>query len=126
MSVYQQREWKAVWHDEYLEWICGFANAEGGVLEIGRSDAGEPVGAADAVCRLELIPNKVRIPIQISVWPPDCDLEPRPIAQVLDAATTVGQASVPYFQSAVGFSVFPRRLRGGLGTRHRESPQRVL
>lgn len=106
MSEPQQRDWKAVWRDEYLKWICGFANAEGGVLEVGRSDVGEPVGAADAVCRLELIPDKVRIPIQISVWPPDCDLEPRPIAQVLDAATTVGQASVPSFNPLLASAFF--------------------
>lgn len=25
-------EWKETWRDEYLKWICGFANAYGGVL----------------------------------------------------------------------------------------------
>ncbi|MCQ4289335.1 putative DNA binding domain-containing protein [Pseudomonas stutzeri] len=60
MSEHQQREWKAGWRDEYLKWICGFANAEGGVLEIGRSDDGAPVGVADAARLLEEIPNKVR------------------------------------------------------------------
>ena len=34
----QQVEWKESWRDEYLKWICGFANAEGGVLVIGRND----------------------------------------------------------------------------------------
>ena len=67
MSEHQQREWKAVWRDEYLKWICGFANAEGGVLEIGRSDAGEPVGVADAARLLEDIPNKVRDVLGIMV-----------------------------------------------------------
>ncbi|APC16590.1 hypothetical protein BLL42_12940 [Pseudomonas frederiksbergensis] len=43
MSEHQQREWKAVWRDEYLKWICGFANAKGDVLEIGRNDAGVPL-----------------------------------------------------------------------------------
>ncbi|NCU28046.1 ATP-binding protein, partial [Candidatus Nomurabacteria bacterium] len=23
-------EWKQTWRDEYLKWICGFANAQGG------------------------------------------------------------------------------------------------
>ena len=27
-------EWKESWRDEYLKWICGFANAHGGTLEI--------------------------------------------------------------------------------------------
>lgn len=49
MSEHQQREWKAAWRDEYLKWICGFTNAEGGVLEIGRSDSGEPAGVAKPI-----------------------------------------------------------------------------
>ena len=32
MKENQHIEWKASWRDEYLKWICGFANAEGGVL----------------------------------------------------------------------------------------------
>jgi len=26
----QTVEWKETWKDEYLKWICGFANANGG------------------------------------------------------------------------------------------------
>jgi ATP-dependent DNA helicase RecG len=26
----QNIEWKQSWHDDYLKWICGFANAQGG------------------------------------------------------------------------------------------------
>ena len=33
----QNIEWKESWRDEYLKWICGFANAQGGHLEIGRN-----------------------------------------------------------------------------------------
>ena len=40
----QNIEWKMSWRDEYLKWICGFANAQGGVLEIGRNDRGEVIG----------------------------------------------------------------------------------
>ena len=28
----QTIEFKQSWHDEYLEWICGYANAYGGTL----------------------------------------------------------------------------------------------
>ena len=35
---HQHVEWKESWHDESLKSICGFANAEGGVLVIGRND----------------------------------------------------------------------------------------
>ena len=60
MKENQQVEWKETWRDEYLRWICGFANAEGGVLEIGRNDGGEVVGLPNAERLLGEIPNKVR------------------------------------------------------------------
>jgi ATP-dependent DNA helicase RecG len=56
----QQLEWKETWHDEYLKWICGFANAQGGVLVIGRNDTGTTVGVKDATKLLEDLPNKIR------------------------------------------------------------------
>ena len=30
MSESQNIEWKETWRDEYLKWVCGFANAQGG------------------------------------------------------------------------------------------------
>jgi ATP-dependent DNA helicase RecG len=60
MPESQHVEWKQTWRDEFLKWICGFANAEGGVLEIGRADDGTPVGVADAKTLLEELPNKIR------------------------------------------------------------------
>ena len=56
----QNTEWKSSWRDEYLAWICGFANAQGGVLEIGRNDRGEVVGVKGVLGLLEDIPSKVR------------------------------------------------------------------
>ena len=56
----QHTEWKASWRDEYLKWICGFANAEGGTLVIGRNEKGKIVGVDDDARLLELLPNKVR------------------------------------------------------------------
>jgi predicted HTH transcriptional regulator len=38
MTESQHTEYKQTWRDEYLKWISGFANAEGGVLVIGRDD----------------------------------------------------------------------------------------
>ncbi|MCY4519247.1 MAG: winged helix-turn-helix transcriptional regulator [Caldilineaceae bacterium] len=55
----QDIEWKASWRDEYLKWICGFANAQGGILEIGRNDRGEVIGVNDVHRLLAEIPNKV-------------------------------------------------------------------
>ena len=67
MRESQNIEWKASWRDEYLKWICGFANAQGGVLEIGRNDRGEVVGVKDVLRLLEDIPNKVQTLLGIVV-----------------------------------------------------------
>jgi len=40
MKENQNIEWKASWRDEYIKWICGFANAAGGTLVIGKNDKG--------------------------------------------------------------------------------------
>ena len=60
MKESQGIEWKSKWRDEYLKWICGFANAEGGRLEIGKDDEGKVVGVRDAERLMEELPNKIR------------------------------------------------------------------
>ena len=60
MNEDQNTEWKASWRDEYLKWLCGFANAQGGVLEVGRNDAGQVVRIGDAARLMEELPNKLR------------------------------------------------------------------
>lgn len=60
MKESQHIEWKESWRDEYLKWISGFANAEGGVLVIGKNDRGKVSGVADAKKLLVDLPNKVR------------------------------------------------------------------
>lgn len=60
MMETQQIEWKENWRDEYLKWICGFANAYGGKLYIGKDDEGRVKGIPDAKKLMEDIPNKVR------------------------------------------------------------------
>jgi predicted HTH transcriptional regulator len=40
--------------DEYLKWICGFANAQGGTLFIGKDDNGNVVGMKNVQ---KLFPN---------------------------------------------------------------------
>lgn len=60
MKENQQLEWKETWRDEFLRWVCGFANAGGGELHIGRNDQGKVVGLPDAARLLEEIPNKIR------------------------------------------------------------------
>jgi len=60
MRETQNIEFKQSWRDEYLKWICGFANANGGSIFIGKDDNGNVVGVSDAKRFLEEIPNKVR------------------------------------------------------------------
>jgi ATP-dependent DNA helicase RecG len=60
MPENQNIEWKEAWRDEYLKWICGFANANGGKIVIGKNDFGNVVGLKDSKKLLEDIPNKVR------------------------------------------------------------------
>lgn len=56
----QDIEYKQSWRDEYIKWICGFANANGGKLYIGIDDNGTVTGVADFKKLLEDIPNKTR------------------------------------------------------------------
>ena len=62
MAQYESQliEYKESWRDEYLKWICGFANAHGGVLYIGKRDDGSVCGVTDSKKLMEDIPNKVR------------------------------------------------------------------
>lgn len=60
MAESQNIEWKESWRDEYLKWICGFANAQGGKIYIGVDDAGNVVGVQNGKRLLEEIPNKIQ------------------------------------------------------------------
>jgi len=60
MTEHQSIEWKESWRDEYLKWICGFANAGGGILVLGKNNKGDTVGVKDSRKLLEDIPNKTR------------------------------------------------------------------
>lgn len=60
MPEQQNIEWKSAWKDELFQWVCGFANAQGGTLLIGIDDHGEPVGLKNCRRLLEDIPNKLR------------------------------------------------------------------
>ena len=60
MTEHQNIEYKRIWKDEYLKWVCGFANANGGKIFIGKDDNGSIIGLSNAKQLLEDIPNKVR------------------------------------------------------------------
>ncbi|MGN6212868.1 ATP-binding protein [Parafilimonas sp.] len=67
MPEQQNIEYKQSWHDDYLKWICGFANANGGIMYIGINDTGKVVGVPDYKKLLDDIPNKVRNTMGITV-----------------------------------------------------------
>jgi len=60
MAESQNIEYKESWRDEYLKWVCGFANAQGGTIYIGVRDDGSVVGIKNAKKLLEDIPNKIQ------------------------------------------------------------------
>jgi len=65
MAESQNVEWKESWRDEYLKWICGFANAQGGRIYIGTNDNGTVIGVADNKKLLEDISNKIQTTLGI-------------------------------------------------------------
>ncbi|UJH90111.1 putative DNA binding domain-containing protein [Antarcticibacterium sp. 1MA-6-2] len=56
----QNIEWKESWREEYFKWVCGFANAQGGILFIGKKDDGQVKHLSNARKLLEDIPNQAR------------------------------------------------------------------
>ena len=67
MPEQQNIEYKQSWHDDYLKWVCGFANAQGGVIFIGKDDNGNVVGVTESKKLMDDIPNKIRNAIGITV-----------------------------------------------------------
>ena len=59
MKENQHIEFKQSWRDEYLQYICGFANAQGGTLYIGIDDKGNVCGIDNAHSLLENLPNRI-------------------------------------------------------------------
>lgn len=60
MPEHQNIEYKQSWHDDYLKWIAGFANANGGTIYIGKDNDGNVVGVADYKKLMDDLPNKIR------------------------------------------------------------------
>lgn len=60
MPEQQNIEYKESWHDDYLKWVCGFANAHGGTIYVGKDDRGITVGVKDYKKLMDDLPNKIR------------------------------------------------------------------
>ena len=68
----QDIEFKTIWKDEYLKWVCGMANANGGIIYIGLNDEGKVVGIDNAKRLVREIPNQIKNSMGII---PDVKLE---------------------------------------------------
>ena len=60
MPESQNVEYKSTWRDEYLKWVCGFANTSGGTLYVGVHDDGTVAGIENYNELLVQLPNKLR------------------------------------------------------------------
>lgn len=57
----QDTEFKKIWKDEWLEWICGFCNTSGGLMYIGADDNGKIIGLGNkAGDLLDKLPGKIK------------------------------------------------------------------
>jgi len=59
MKEDQHTEFKRLWKDEYIQYVSGFANAQGGTLYIGVDDDGSVCGVANAAKLLADLPNQI-------------------------------------------------------------------
>jgi ATP-dependent DNA helicase RecG len=60
MSETQNIEYKSSWHDDYLKWVCGFANATGGIIFIGKNDKGEVDALSAHEKLMDDVPSKIK------------------------------------------------------------------
>ena len=56
----QDIEFKSVWKDEWLKWVCGMANSNGGIIYIGKDNEGKTIGLKNATKLVKEIPNIIR------------------------------------------------------------------
>ena len=84
MSETQNIEYKQSWRDEYLKWICGFANAQGGTIFVGIDDKGDVCGVENAKRLMEDIPNKARDVMGVII---DVNLHEKENKEYLEIAT---------------------------------------
>jgi ATP-dependent DNA helicase RecG len=67
MPEKQDTEFKSVRKDEYLEWVCGFTNANGGRIFVGIDNEGKVIGVENYEDLMELIPVKTRYLMGVAV-----------------------------------------------------------
>ena len=93
MSEHQNIEYKESWRDEYLKWICGFANAQGGKIFIGIDDKGKISGLVNYKQLMEEIPNKVVNHLGLVV---DVNLRSKTKKHYIEIAVNPSDAPISY------------------------------
>ena len=89
----QNVEYKRSWKDEYLKWICGFANAQGATIFFGVDDDLELHGLHNAKRLLEDIPNKITTTMVLVV---DVDLHEQEGLDYLEVTIVPSNVPVSY------------------------------
>ena len=89
----QYIEYKQAWRDEYLKYICAFANAQGGVLYIGVNDDGSIHGVSATKKLLEDIPNQS---VQHMGILPDVDLHTKENKEYISIKVTPIDQPISY------------------------------
>ena len=93
MPENQNIEYKSSWRDEYLKWICGFANAQGGTLYIGKDDKGNKAGVKDSKKLMEDLPNKITTILGIVA---DVNLHETPLGEYIEIVVEAQPNPVNY------------------------------
>ncbi|MEQ9440950.1 MAG: ATP-binding protein [Cyclobacteriaceae bacterium] len=52
-------DFKQSWQDDHLKTLCAFSNTEGGTIQLGKNDEGQPVSLNDTKKLLESLPGKI-------------------------------------------------------------------
>ncbi len=93
MQENQNTEWKESWRDEYLKWICGFANAQGGRLYVGVRDDGTVCGVKDVKRLMDDLPNKIASTLGIV---PEVNLQKRDGGDVIEIVVEPSNMPIAY------------------------------
>jgi ATP-dependent DNA helicase RecG len=93
MAESQNIEYKLNWKDEYLKWICGFANAQGGKIYVGIDDKGNVEGLKDYKKLMEDIPNKAVNSLGIVV---DVNLHGQPGKRYIEISVPVSTVPIAH------------------------------
>jgi hypothetical protein len=103
MPENQNIEYKSSWRDEYLKWVCGFANANGGKLLIGVNDTGTVIGINNAAKLLEQLPNKFRDILGLFADVNLYEFEGKSHIEIIDACKDAGLLDVILKEEQGGF-----------------------